>query len=418
MRTRSLVTRSDGQLSSFLDLHQRDTTTGSYNLIVHRAQSATGTNIVKTTDDVVTPDFKERSARGEIINNPFYSYQYDIAGPGFTEVNIRRETSYPVQVQGKPYNYVYSWVGDQQYHGPVPWVLAALPAECAGLLDTVRDLAVTSAHAKVNDAEMQALATIAESGKTVSFFYQTLRKATQIFRAVRRLDVRAAKNLVSPRELEDLYMSYRYALRPLMYDVNDLTAALQKERASGVRQTSRGWAQESASGSETTGPYSQTDYTYCNYVQDWTYNVSARAGVLCDVTVAADTAFGLTDVLEAGWEVLPFSFIADWFANFGETLAAWTPNMRADQLASWVTTKQRFESVIIADPITDPFTPDQYTVSNQCTVLPGGYVGKELVLQREIDPQLSVFPTVEVRLDSLKILDLVIVLRSLLGLRR
>jgi len=417
MRTRSIVTRNDGTLSSFLDLTEQNSTTGVNALKVHRAQNAAGYEIGKETTDVVSERYRERIAAGEIINNPFECYTYSMYGPSFTEVLTVRESSYPRLVQGKPYNSKNVWQGDQAYHGPVPWNLAQLPPDCQGLLATVKSLAVTSAHAKVNDAEMQALATIAESGKSVAFLRDTLFKSIKIFKAVRRLDVRAAKKLISVKELEDMYMSYRYAIRPLIYDITQLTAALQTERAANVRSTSRGWAQESASGTETTGPYSQTDYTSCNYSQEWRYDVSARAGVLCDVTLTGDSIFGLTDLLETGWELLPFSFIADWFANVGQTIAAWTPNMRADQLASWVTTKQNFVTSVRPGNITDPFVPDQYTVTNVCSVLPGTYDGEELFLHREIDPQLSVFPTVNVRLDTLKLLDMAIILRSIMGLR-
>jgi len=412
-----MVTQSGAALQDYLKMEEVNTLTGQTVLIGNWPINGTGPLVMKETNDIVTPDFNRRMAQGEIINNPFDSYSCDIDGPGFSSIYHYSETNYPVVVQGRPYNYWKKVTGKQHYKGPSPYRLAVKPEACADMLDTVKDLAVTSAHAGVNQAEMQALATIAESRKTIDFFYNTLKRAFRIFKAVRKLDLRAAKGLISPKELEDMYMEYRYAIRPLIYDINDLTAALQIERAANVRQTSRGYAKDSESGQDVVGPIALVEGVTCYYTVDWSYHCSARAGVLCDIAVTADTTFGLTDVVETMWELLPFSFIADWFANIGETIAAWTPNMRADQLASWVTTREIFECSSQAGILTDSFTPDQYTVNHNYSITPVGYKGRETFLHRIVDPQLSVFPTLETRLDSLKILDLVIVLRSIMGLR-
>lgn len=419
MRNRVKVTRADPVQSAGYQLSHNDSTTGAVTVLVDTTRTYSGRHIVKETNDIVTPDYRRRSAQGEIINNPFDTYEYDFDGPGVFMVNIHTENDYPVVHQGAPYRYIIDAVGAWNYNGPSPYCLANPPAATEGMLDTVKDLAVTSAFANVNEAEMQALATIAESRKSIDFLYTTLRRAYRLFKAIRKFDANAIKRQLKPKEIEEAYMQFRYALRPLIYDVMDLTAALNKKRAANVRQTSRGYAIDFEEGAEVfTGPYPLPGWCIVeDYTLNWSYKVSARAGVLCDVDVTSDTTFGLTDVLEAGWEVLPFSFIADWFANIGETIAAWTPNMRAEQLASWVTTREIFECSVSVGNVIDNEGEDHHRVVKNISVTKPTYTGKELVLRRETDPQLEVFPTAEMRLDAFKILDLAIVIRSLMGLR-
>lgn len=418
-RVRERVIQQSSPRTYSLSLTETDTTTGEQ--LLTGGSPWTGSLspavlITQSTVDEVTPEFHARMQRGEIINNPFQTARIETYGPDPNSGIARNSSNYPTVVQGRAYDYTREFSGTQPYKGPVPYSLlnSNPPCDVATMRDNVKDLAVTNAHAKVNESEMLALATIAESGKTVDFLFTTLRKAVQVFKAVRKLDLRAAKDLLRPKEIEDMYMSYRYALRPLIYDVAGLTAALQSKRAANQRRTSRGWATDKAVGSDTIDNVALFSDTACSFTQAWSYGVSARAGVLCDVNIDALVSFGVTDMLETGWELLPFSFIADWFVNIGTTVAAWTPNMRAEQLASWVTVREVLETQVTPGAVTDLFVSDAYTTERVVSIVPGGYRGKESFLQRYVDPELSLFPTRTVRLDQFKILDLVIVLKNLM----
>jgi hypothetical protein len=41
----------------------------------------------------------------------------------------------------------------------------------------------------------------------------------------------------------------------------------------------------------------------------------------------------------AAWELIPFSFVADWFVNIGPYVRAITPKVGVHSLGSWTTTK-------------------------------------------------------------------------------
>jgi hypothetical protein len=140
------------------------------------------------------------------------------------------------------------------------------------------------------------------------------------------------------------------------------------------------------------------------------YEVSARAGVLCDVTIDELTIFGVDQLAESLWELIPFSFIVDWFANVGDTIAALTPDAGVKQRASWVTVRENITALNSSGQIRNNATWPTSTVS--CGAFEWGY--KEQVLERFVDPSVSTWPQSKLRLDGFKLLDLGIIARQIL----
>lgn len=412
MRERERLIHSDGPIGTTL-VTDCLTPTTNYQQVQYAISNDTAYGVTSTenTVDVVTPDFKERSAQGEIINNPFRREIVTTIGPKAMQVDVYKESNYWPVVHGAPCNTWWHMHGTRRFNNGPPIFLRTDIAEVASCRQSVIDLAVTSAHAKVDTSEMMALATLAESGKTVESLYSILRKVFRIWKAVRRLDVKAASEEFSPKELANAYMQARYALRPLLYDVNDLMSALEKKRGSS-RQTFRGWEQDSISGQDTTYGCVVQDHLSCDVLREWSYHVSARAGVLCNVTVDGAGVFGLTQIPETLWELVPFSFIVDWFCNVGDTIAAYTPDYGVEQLASWVTVKETWRSSSTPVNMHSTWVPSQYDVSVTQTGSGGDMTYEELVLERIIDPELSIFPRYSLSLDKYKILDLVLVMRG------
>jgi len=68
--------------------------------------------------------------------------------------------------------------------------------------------------------------------------------------------------------------------------------------------------------------------------------VNVRAGILYEYHRSPDTfGIGLSEVPVAGWEAIPFSFVADWFFNIGSYIEAITPISGVKRLGSWTTTR-------------------------------------------------------------------------------
>lgn len=363
----------------------------------------------QNTDDVVTPNFKSRIASGEIINNPFTS--------------VRDVEVYP---QPGSYHHVYNQLdgftdGNGVKHDITHdisglYVPSTVPDFISGeplydKQDDIVDLAVTQAHANIDVSEMMALASAAEGRKTIESIFSILLRVKKIMQSVRRLDIRRLKRELSHRELEDRYMELRYALRPLIYEAQGVASALNTQREH-ARRTFRGYSEGTW---ELDDDVSTSFHWWCNatWNRKIELEISARAGVLCDVQVNSINIFGVDQLIETMWELTPFSFIIDWFLNIGDTIAAWTPNAGVTQRASWVTVRQK-------RTLTNQVTGVSSTAGNNTGYenVSASYSGcirrnEELVLKRIVSPTVSVFPSVDFRLDAFKLTDLGIILKRL-----
>jgi hypothetical protein len=136
-------------------------------------------------------------------------------------------------------------------------------------------------------------------------------------------------------------MEFRYALRPLVYDAKQVVAALSGDELPDVgRQTFRGYKEDFGSTVEN-GVLLYSDAGTRVYGRQEASTVfQVRAGVLTTIeAISKLNVWGLDSIAESAWELMPYSFILDWFFDIGETLASWTPEMGVKKLASWVVTE-------------------------------------------------------------------------------
>lgn len=364
---------------------------------------------VITTEDVVTPNFKQRIAAGEIINNPFHSLRVKTRHP--------KPTYHSHRGLGLTVRDSYAWFGQLALANAnrAPLMTYDNFPNAATKTAEVKDAAVQEAYANIDSSEILALATIAESRKTVDFFFDVLRRVYRIALAARRLNVKAIANELSPKELADRYMELRYAVRPLIYDATGLIAALEKDTRSINRQTARGYASATESTSDTITDHTSTWACIADHQRTATYTVSARAGVLSHVEINQLQVFGVDQLLETGWELLPFSFIVDWFVNVGQAISAITPQAGMTQLASWVTTRSEFKSSNRLVNIRSTINPADYPGGISISWSGQEYGADLLEITRDVDPQLNVWPQFELKLDTFKILDLGLICRQVLS---
>lgn len=402
-RSRHLTIQSRVQTRSDWETVYKNSS-GGYLYTTYGTRFGWSPNEYIDTDDYVTPDFKKRIARGEIINNDFYSehvLETDPSNTSFYRHSVNAEDGKTRTATGQrepDKDYSASWLRPE-----------------TGVVDdlhqSVKDDAVQEAYANIDVSEMMALATAAEGRKTVDSLQQIMRKAYKIIKAVKRLDIKYLRKQISYKELQNSWMEARYALRPLIYDVNGLRAALETESKHYDRRTFRGFKSVTLSDSDTLSDKYLTDSgdIRCDIHRQYNITVSARAGVLTSVDVTRALVFGLDKIPETAWELLPFSFIVDWFVDVGQAIAASTPNAGVNQLASWCTVKQDRQYVNsavnvygVSDWETDILVwSPKWTYSNKSTT-------------RYTNPTLYTWPRVSVNLNAYKINDLVNVLGNVL----
>lgn len=151
------------------------------------------------------------------------------------------------------------------------------------------------------------------------------------------------------------------------------------------------------------------DYTGASSV-----TCQVRAGVLVRAEIASKLAiWGLTHPLETVWELVPFSFIADWFFNIGQTLASWTPEVGVLPLSSWSTvTQTSTRSLRISNARITNYNP-AIPVNVWYNARPITMSYTTISKVRTAAAKRSMLPTYKVRLNSFKLLDLAIIIRKL-----
>lgn len=376
--------------------------------------SAVTSSTTEGSNDVEVPGWRRTLAAGGIVNNPFRQSLQRTVNPGLVEFAVAWFQPYASNIPKTAGYDLDGLVGPTCAYGAtrVQTLDVVDASVIAGLRQEAIDEAVTKAHANVSVAEMAGLATLAEGSKTVQSMVSILKRVISISKSVKKLNLRALKKEISPQELADRYMELRYAIRPLVYDVVGISEALKQPKGI-ARRTFRGNASRS---------YYRTDKLTNQVVRlnlgtdltrEVTYTVSAQAGVLAEVNVDMVSSFGFDQPIEAMWELMPFSFIIDWFFNAGQTLAAHTPNAAISERASWVTTKEILVAMNMSGEsrCTLPSTP--YTTrSGSCAPFEYGNVQK--VHTREVSPVLSTLPSFQLHLDTYKLLDLGIILQKLM----
>jgi len=290
---------------------------------------------------------------------------------------------------------------------------------------TAKELAITDAFAGVSEAVYLSGQDAAEARQTINMFVDYLRDAVRLLRNVRKLRINASG--LSAKELSNQWLRYRYGLRPLMYSIKQTIDAVQ---AIGrpPRCTSRGFRRLSGSATTNLGTVNTTRGNWvAGAVFDvfgyHTRDVLVSAGVLFENTIRSmsyQQAFGLRvdDILPTAWELVPYSFVVDWFCNVGQIVRAWSPCSEGQILTSWVkvnrldTVKLEFSNWRASPTYTEPDERLDRT-GLDISMSDGSEVREYFTVTREARPERPVIPSVEIRLDMAKLLDILTLIRQL-----
>lgn len=367
--------------------------------------------------DTVTPNFRSRMSQGEIINNAYDKTTItETQEPvkGWYEArrlwynsNCGVKGTIPVASTGG------RWVGDKGTQ-----LLTANPSNPSFLATpalsevNVISRAVTGAWAKTNLADIEGLVVLAEGQKTVQSLCDLAKRAIRIGVALRRADATGLWKQLSPKELADRWMEARYAIRPLVYDIYGFVEALNSKKRNNKprRVTFRKRESETASATQSgivTATYS--NYWIVKSVKTSTITVQANAGVLAFVKeISEATIWGLNRPFDAVWELVPFSFVVDWFFNVGKVIASWAPAYGLESLASWVVVEKTIEQGIHFQQCELGTWTAPNIWENACRASGGSIDRTTHVKYRVPNPSKPILPVWNIRLDAAKLLDLVI----------
>lgn len=357
-----------------------------------------------TISDVVTTNFRKKSANGDIINNPMSIVRISETPPQATTC-IRDDLRFS--------NNRYSgsrWSGSW----PVPMSVLGdrLPilsnATWAANVSSLQSKAVLDAHSRASATDVSMPTMVAEGQKTIASVTSILTRALRVGRAARRLDLRYLRRQLRWKELQDRYMELRYAVRPMVYDLKGIIAAVEhSKRYTTTRSTSRGFGSTSHEISDVITKY-DNGVTF-TVGRSGKVQTTIRAGVLSDITLGLTNSLGIDQPLQTAWELVPLSFVLDWFFDVGGTIAAWSPKQGVTQRASWVVVEHlaTYRNAVVSCANS---TPANYMGGLTWS---GSYQREEYYKTRTPNPSLNVIPSLNVKLDPFKLLDLAIIGKQL-----
>jgi hypothetical protein len=315
-------------------------------------------------DDYVSEQYKTRIASGEIINNPSSSssevwicsdptdadiiFTDNDFAPSITAIStfdVATNTYSPsLQIFG---TLALEWNADGA--GITSPIKESIIAQLGVPVHMDGTNAANDAIGNMADADFDLLVFAAEFGKTARHLAYTAKRIFNIYKAIKKgkfsklspktfhkwkKSSTSGKAGLSADIISDAWLEARYAWRPLMYDAQGIVKALNRSYGY-TRRTFRGGASESVT---ETGDFSVFQGGL-EYQVSWssTSVKSARAGILTHTDLGVGESLGLHNVASTVWEIVPFSFVVDWFVNMGGVLSTIDSNPNVKTLASWTT---------------------------------------------------------------------------------
>lgn len=299
--------------------------------------------VTEKIEDVVIPNFHERSKNGEVFFNPMTRVR---------ETHIHT----PNSAVG------YSDDGKLRTEGTAESVTRLKvpsitpPSSRATDMNAAKSIASTNALSKASSAEILLLATLGEVKETKEMLLSALhhlRNLDTLLRSYERLlsvytSVHSRSKLKSTKqryadlqkmylEVESAWMQCRMGWRPFFYEVRSLYEAItQKERVYPKRQTFRGKSADVKYHIDDLIQWPSYGNVYF-YKRSYDESITTRAGSLFQQRVHGwPDVYGLTKIPQTVWELSKLSWFVDYFFNVGEAIAACTPDTFWEPLGSWI----------------------------------------------------------------------------------
>ncbi len=288
-------------------------------------------NEVGLYDSVKTPGWHTMSAfLKKNRNNPFNGYYMK---QEYLATSIFRT------VQTGPTTFV-----NESYNGNlaglVNVVLTGPETDFVYAYDPVHNRAINDVLRKLSDNSVNLAQAFAERKQTIDMLGKTVNRLASAALAIRRGKMREAVFLFerkvpdgralykhdirpSPNNLANHWLEFSYGWRPLVSDIYGSMEQLAKTFSDNKPVRFRGRAKDSETRSNVNVGQIQ-EIPYIRYKTGWTVNYEAS----CVIQVKVDSEFartmsqvGMTNPALLAWELVPYSFVVDWFLPIGSYLS-------------------------------------------------------------------------------------------------
>lgn len=243
---------------------------------------------------------------------------------------------------------------------------------------------VQAAASKIYEEGHDTLTFVTELAKTKRMFLDT---------GARLLKAKFPRNW---RQMSNDWLSYRYGWRTFGYDCKSIQKSLKRldEKRSRYSKCSRdidSWTQ--STNAQWQGTHAGTSFQFTSEGST-DISVAAVGTVNADITVPA---FQFNPVVTA-WELIPYSFVFDWFLDVGQALSALSfLALSKRYAASW--------GCLITAKEETSFTG--YSIKPGVTGTASGSVSRESNIRIRVPCSVPISPQRAFKINTAKIVDLV-----------
>lgn len=174
---------------------------------------------------------------------------------------------------------------------------------------------------RMNGASFNVPLFLAEAHKTLNMIGSAARDIAKVLRKAK-----------TDREAHNLWLEYRYGWRLLVKDIYDALVAIHEARQRGVvfhvkvKSTSTKAGVSTTTSTGTYPPRATDDLPVIwdvvnTWRADFETTISLNYTDTYGPTLGSLQTFGITNPLNLAWELIPYSFVVDWFVPVGSYLA-------------------------------------------------------------------------------------------------
>jgi hypothetical protein len=290
--------------------------------------------------DVITPDFHRRSSKGEIFMSPMESFRdvgVLVQGDGLWR---QKNTGSQLTCDGvlQPFYEARASQGEgpaiYAYKKGILWPAPDIKPEGVISGSDLNDFIVEHSTKVQNGRgrpDHDLWESLAELDKTLALLPQMLKALRGI--------VPRGNPLNYQKKLSEVWLMYRYGIKPLLSDVEGVMKGLKKSTGL-IRKTTRSTGKLDAHKTEVL-IHAGDGYNF-NVMAENHDEVTVRCMSLdeYEATLAFNLGFSAKGLATLPWELVKYSFVIDWFTNVGDYLGSIVPLPFVKQLGSCIVIKR------------------------------------------------------------------------------
>ena len=222
----------------------------------------------------------------------------------------------------------------------------------------LQNMAVTKAYSDLADGKANVGENLATLGQTVRMLKAPVTGLVKSLHSIYRdrslrpylaRSVRDLRREGIPEHISRRYLEYVYGWKPLMQDIHNLVGFAQQQSKRTLLLRSRGKGKHSYTGRYYHQPVNGFPRTDGTLVDEHTVRATMWARIDPNWDAARTlNQLGLLNPVSLAWELIPYSFVVDWFVPIGPVLNAFTARAGlayvdgsvADRVRSTVTATQ------------------------------------------------------------------------------